>query len=246
MSRLRKGKKYKGAGFAGQFKSACAMKSPLYKVAVAGEVSEPEVELPESPKLKEKTGDLIKSGASKATTENIGDKDIVMESSPNVDTVHEDKPDQVEKKIGSGVRRTAREDYFTANKEKQKEAAETKAAEEKAAADAEEAEEAVTYRNADGEMVFKDDYTEGSSGKERRGEHRGNKAEIKEEYKEDKARLKEMRDSGKISKKEYKEMLKEEKAEKKGLKKSSKTLKKSNRQNTKAAKKAAKRARKGK
>lgn len=243
MSRLRKGKKYKGAGFADHFKSACAMRSPLYKVAVAGEVSEPEIELPESPKLKEKTGELQEAGASKATTENLSDKDIVMDSSPSVDTVHEDKPDQVEKKIGSGVRRTAREDYFTANKEKQKEAAETKAAEEKAAADAE---EAVTYRNADGEMVFKDDYTEGSSGKERRGEHRGNKAEIKEEYKEDKARLKEMRDSGEISKKEYKEMLKEEKAEKKGLKKSSKTLKKSNRQNTKAAKKAAKRARKGK
>ena len=243
MSRLRKGKKYKGAGFAGQFKSACAMKSPLYKVAVAGEVSEPEVELPESPKLKEKTGDLIKSGASKATTENIGDKDIVMDSSPSVDTVHEDKPDEVGKKIGSGVRRTAREDYFKANKEKQKDAAAAKAAEEKEETDAE---EALTYRNAEGEMVFKDDYTEGSSGKERRGEHRDNKGEIKEEYKEDKARLKKMRDSGEISKKEYKEMLKEEKAEKKGLKKSSKTLKKSNRQNTKDARKAARRARKGK
>jgi hypothetical protein len=243
MSRLRKGKKYQGGRFAGQFKSAMTMKSPLYEVAVAGEITEQEIELPASPELKEKTGDLIKSGASKATTENIGDKDIVMESSPDTKTVHEDKPDQVEKKVGSGVRRTAREDYFTANKEKQKEAADAKTAEDQEAKDAE---EAMTYRNADGEMVFMDDYEEGSKGKDRRKEHRNNKGEIKDEFKEDKARLKEMRDSGEISKKEYKEMLKGEKAEKKGLKKSSKTLKKSNRQDTKAARKAAKRARKGK
>lgn len=202
MSRLRKGKKYKGAGFADHFKSACAMKSPLYKVTVAGESPEIE-EQPSTPAVEEKTTDLEQSGASQATIESTTDKDIIP------------------KKVGSTNRMSAREDWMKRTEDKKKKAADAVAAEEKAVAD-ELAER--TYETESGETGFVDDYEEGSSRKDRKGEHKSNKQEIKE-----------LRKTGEISRKEAKD-----------LKKTSKKLKKSNRKATKAARKADRRARKGK
>lgn len=229
MSRLRKGKKYKGAGFADNFKSAITMKSPLYEVAIAGD--SPEVEKSgtletETPttEVEKNTDELEKSSASQATIDNLTDQDIVP-------------------KRTSSRSLSSREQWKEDSANKKKKAAEDKAAEEAAA---EEALEAKRYRSEDGELVFEDDYVEGSKGKDRRKEHRENKGKVKDEFKADKARLKAMRDSGEISKKEYKQMLKGEKGEKKGLKKASKTLKKRNKSDTKAAKKKAKRAKKGK
>ena len=202
MSRLRKGKKYKGAGFADHFKSACAMKSPLYKVTVARQSPEIE-EQPSTPAVEEKTTDLEQSGASQATIESTTDKDIIP------------------KKVGSTNRMSAREDWMNRTEDKKKKAADAVAAEEKAVAD-ELAER--TYTTESGETGFVDDYEEGSSRKDRKGEHKSNKQEIKE-----------LRKAGEISRKEAK-----------SLKKTSKKLKKSNRKATKAARKADKRARKGK
>lgn len=226
MSRLRKGKKYKGAGFADHFKSAITMKSPLYEVTIAGtsEVEKSGALETETPTTEEKGAELEKSTAA-ATVENLSDQDIVP------------------KKVGSTNRMSAREDWLRDNETKQKEAKETAAAEAKAEEDALEAKR---YRTEDGEIAFEDDYEEGSSGKARRKEHRSNKEEIRDEFKADKADIKARRKSGEISRKEAKKLKKGEKGEKKGLKKASKTLKKRNKQATKAAKKKAKRAKKGK
>jgi len=220
MSRLRKGKKYKGGCFADQFKSAMTMKSPLYESefvakqetmpAVAGETpTEPSTEEP----VDETKNDLQKSGAADATIKNLGPDDKPLsEKKEVVDT---------QERLTRGRGLEARKAWKLRNQQKQEDAAEAKAAEEKAIADELAGR---TYETESGETAFVDDYEEGSSGKERRGEHRSNKQEIKD-----------LRKSGDITKKEAK-----------SLKKASKTLKKSNRKSKKAAKKKAKRARKGK
>ncbi len=220
MSRLRKGNKYKGGCFAGQFKSAMTMKSPLYESefvakqetmpAVAGETpTEPSTEN----SVDETKNDLQKSGAADATVKNLGPDDkSSLEDKEVIDT---------QERLTRGRGLEARKAWKLRNQQKQEDDAKA-AAEEKAAAEA--AEEAKTYRSESGEKVFRDDFESGSKGKERRKEHRSNKAEIKA-----------ARKAGDISKKEAK-----------SLRKSSKTLKKSNRKAKKAAKKKAKRARKGK
>jgi len=220
MSRLRKGKKYKGGCFADQFKSAMTMKSPLYESefvakqetmpAVAGETpTEPSTEEP----IDETKNDLQKSGAADATVKNLGPDD--KPSSENKEVV------DTQERLTRGRGLDARKAWKIRNQQKQ----EDTAAAEKAEADAKEAAlEEKRYRTESGEIGFEDDYEKDSKGKARRKEHRSNKQEIKE-----------LRKSGDITKKEAK-----------SLKKDSKTLKKSNRKAKKAAKKKAKRARKGK
>ena len=220
MSRLRKGNKYKGGCFANQFKSAMTMRSPLYETEVATEeATQPAVagQTPTEPSTEntvdETKNDLQKSGAADATVKNLGvDDKPLSENKEVIDT---------QERLTRGRGLEARKAWKLRNQQKQEDAAEAKAAEEKAIADELAGR---TYETESGETAFVDDYEEGSSGKERRGEHRSNKQEIND-----------LRKSGDITKKEAK-----------SLKKASKTLKKSNRKAKKAEKKKAKRARKGK
>jgi hypothetical protein len=215
MSRLRKGNKYKGAGFADHFKSACAMKSPLYEVAVAGNTTEEE--LPESPAVEGQDA-LTKAGAATATIQNFG-------------------PDDIPPKTGSTSRNQARKDWHAGNKEK----AEDAAAEAERLKQEEEAAEALAetkrYRDADGNLVYEDDYDKGMTGKERRGESKQNKKQIKEEFRADKADIKSRRKSGEISRKEARGEKKDNRKEKKSLKKANRTLKKKARKGDKCTKK---------
>jgi len=220
MSRLRKGNKYKGGCFANQFKSAMTMKSPLYETEVATEeATQPAVagQTPTEPSTEnpvdETKNNLQKSGAADATVKNLGvDDKPLSENKEVIDT---------QERLTRGRGLEARKAWKLRNQQKQEDA--TAAA--KAEAEAKEAAlEEKRYRTESGEIGFEDDYEEGSSRKDRKGEHKSNKQEIKE-----------LRKSGEISRKEAKD-----------LKKKSKKLKKSNRKATKAARKADKRARKGK
>ena len=223
MSRLRKGNKYKGASFADQFKSACAMKSPLYaEVPVAGKTEEP---LPTSPadNTAEKTATLEQSGAAGATVKNLSPKD------------------EVPTKVGSAGRMAEREAWMARNKQKAEDRAEEAERLKAEEAAAEELAETKRYRDADGNLVYEDDYDKGMTGKERRAESKDNKRAIKKEFREDKADIKARKKSGEISKKEAKALKKANKAEKKSLKKANRTLKKKARKGNKCTKKMKKR-----
>lgn len=223
MSRLRKGNKYKGASFADQFKSACAMKSPLYaEVPVAGKTEEP---LPTSPtdNTADKTATLEQSGAAGATVKNLSPKD------------------EVPTKVGSAGRMAEREAWMARNKQKAQDRADEAERLKAEEAAAEELAETKRYRDADGNLVYEDDYDKGMTGKERRAESKDNKRAIKKEFREDKADIKARKKSGEISKKEAKALKKANRAEKKSLKKANRTLKKKARKGNKCTKKMKKR-----
>ena len=136
MSRLRKGNKYKGASFADQFKSACAMKSPLYaEVPVAGKTEEP---LPTSPtdNTADKTATLEQSGAAGATVKNLSPKD------------------EVPTKVGSAGRMAEREAWMARNKQKAQDRADEAERLKAEEAAAEELAETKRYRDADGNLVY--------------------------------------------------------------------------------------------
>ena len=198
MSRLRKGKKYKGGNFACQFKSAVTMKSPLYEtaeVAIAGKA--PEEEMPESTTVSA-SEELKNSGASAATINNLGPDDVVPKKTRQ--TVSE------------------RQAWMDKNKQKAEDRAEEAARIKAEEAAAEEAAETKRYRDADGNLVYEDDYDKGMTGKERRAESKQNKQEIRKEFREDKADIKARRKSGELTRKEAKALKKENRGEKKGLK----------------------------
>lgn len=202
MSRLRKGKKYKGGCFADQFKSAMTMKSPLYEIAlVTEEATQPAVagQTPEE-SIDENKSDLQKSGAADATIKNLGPDD---KPSSEIDT---------QERLTRGRGLDARKAWKIRNEQKQIDTAEA----EKAEADAIEAElEQKRYRTEGGDVAFEDDYEKDSKGKARRKEHRSNKQEIKE-----------LRKSGDITKKEAKSLKKASKTLKKSNKKAKKAAKK--------------------
>ncbi len=215
MSRLRKGNKYRGASFADQFKSACAMKSPLYaEVPVAGN-PDASGDLSST----EKAEELQKSDAADATVKNLSPKD------------------EVPTKVGSAGRMAEREAWMARNKAKAEDRAEEAERLKAEEAAAEELAETKRYRDEDGNLVFEDDYDKSMKGKERRAESKDNKRAIKKEFREDKADIKARRKSGELSKKEAKALKKANKAEKKSLKKANRVLKRKARKGDKCTKK---------
>ena len=87
------------------------------------------------------------------------------------------------------------------------------------------------YLDEDGKPIYKDEYTDDMSGKERRTESKQNKKEIKEEFKADKAKLKQLKREGKITGKQKRQATRAERKKKR-------SAKKSNRKSKRAARRA--------
>jgi len=226
MSRLRKGKKYTGGSYAKHFKSCMTMKSPLNKVAVAGnDIEQPE--MPESPENNESTGgndveEFQKDSNIADAAKDVGPKDVVP------------------KKKGSASRRSQMESYWAQGEQKVKDAEEKarkeKEAEEAAAAELEER----TVRGKDGDIQYIDDYKETMTGKERRAEGRENVKSIRDEFKSDKKDIKARRKAGELTWREKRDLMKDERKEKKSAKKGNRAGKKWARKGAKGNKKKGK------
>jgi colicin import membrane protein len=228
MSRTRKGGKYKGGGFASQFKQGLSMQSPMFAVAVVGDDSPEDI-------------------ATDAT-------DIAENALDNLDgkpPVLSELEDVVDEKQGSSARRTERQNWKARAKqegERLKEEAAAKAKEEEeaaAAAAAEEEREALSQgKNIEGSYEL--EYDDDMSGKERRQESRENKKQIREAKKAAKGEAKDEFKNKKQAIKDSGVKGKEKRQAKKDARQEKKADKKSIRKNKKAAKKSNRKARKGK
>ena len=218
MSRTRKGGKYKGGGFASQFKQGLSMQSPMFAVAVAGD-----------------------DGSEEAPIDQL-------DGTPPVLSELEDVVDEKQGSSARRTERQNWKARAKQEGERLKEEAEAAAAAKKAEEDAikaEEEREALSQgENIAGSYEL--EYDEDMSGKERRQESRENKKQIrgakkaakgeaKSEFKGKKQAIKDSGLKGKAKRQAKKGARQEKRADKKSIKK-----------NKKAAKKANRRARKGK
>jgi len=220
MSRLRKGKKFKGGSFAQTFRKGIAMKAP-FAVVVAGEDNTEEPPSPED--LDEDTSNAAKTS--------LGPKDEV----PNdVDYSREEVDDYFE------MRKQAKEEAAEA-KAKEEEAA---AAEEEAAAAEAEREGLSQGENIAGS--FENEYSDDMTGKERRQESRENKGQIRDAKKEAKAAAKDELKNKKKAIKASGLKGKDKRQAKKSARKDKKADKKSIRKNKRSAKKSNRKAKRGK
>ena len=158
MSRLRKGKKFKGGSFAQTFRKGIAMKTP-FAVVVADENAE------ENNALENTQEDVKDEDMSTAAKTSLGPKDEV--------------PSDV------NVSREEVEDYFERRKQAKQEAAEAKEKEEEEEAAAAEVEAAEAEREAtsQGENIagsYEKEYDPTMTGKQRRQESRENKGQIRD------------------------------------------------------------------
>ena len=232
MSRLRKGKKFKGGSFAQTFRKGIAMKTP-FAVVVADENPE------ENNDLKNTQEDVKDEDMSSAAKTSLGPKDEV--------------PSDV------NVSREEVDNYFEMRKQAKEEAAAAKAKEEEEAAAAAEAEAAEEEREAtsQGENIagsYEKEYDPTMTGKQRRQESRENKGQIRDAKKEAKAAAKDefknkkqaIKDSGLKGKEKRdakKDARKDKRDDKKSIRQNKRSAKKDNR---KAKRKARKKGRKNK
>ena len=161
MSRTRKGGKYKGGGFASQFKQGLSMQSPMFAVAVAGDDS------PED--IAEDAVDLADDATN--TLDNLDGTPPALSELEDV----------VDEKQGSSARRTERQNWKTRAKQegerlKEEAAAKAKEEEEEEAAAAAEAEREALSQGENIKDSYDLEYDEDMSGKERRQESRENKS----------------------------------------------------------------------
>tara|TARA_R100001460_G_scaffold35739_2_gene68650 strand:+ start:232 stop:873 length:642 start_codon:yes stop_codon:yes gene_type:complete len=210
MSRLRKGKKFKGGSFAETFKQGVAMKTPFSKVVVAGEQSE----LP--------TSDV--DGAAAAATE-------AAKSSPT-DIIPGDT-DYSREEIGAYFqrRKLAKEkEELEKLKESQTEDPTTPAADEGTIGFSDD------YDDTDTAKSIRQENRQNK--KEIRQAAKAQKKDAKQNFKDAKAAAKQLK--GKDKRQAKKAARQDKRADKKSIRQSKKAAKKSNRAKKRAAKKARK------
>jgi hypothetical protein len=217
MSRLRKGKKFKGGSFAETFKQGVAMKTPFAKVVVAGQSEIP-------------TGDPAIDGAVDAASK-------AAKSNP-ADIIPSDT-DYSKEEIGAYFQRRK------LAKEQEEFEAKQKAAEEAAnqtdpttqAADASRGEQ----------IGFDDDYADAGTKKEIRQEAKQNRKQIRTQKKDSKALAKQKKKDAKAAAKKLsgKDKRLAKKAARQGSRSDKKAIRQQKRSAKKANRKAKKRAKRG-
>lgn len=210
MSRTRRLGKYKGAGFADEFKANAKGFQPMF----GGPASAMKNLVRQKQRDLQKTAGKIAGDISEDYSYDLIDGKMVARPNNNKPTSEDTVPERV------GDRRGSIEAYKAGSKRAKEEAAAAAAAEAEAEAEKEKLMEEYT---AEG---YTDDYKEGMTSKEARLEHKENKGELKDQYKIAKGEAKARKKSGEISGKEYRAIKKDEKSKKKAAKKSSKCKKK--------------------
>ena len=232
MSRLRKGKKFKGGSFAQTFRQGISSNTPFAKVVVADQGADEEVQ-----DLETRQQEAANDQTSAAARSDLSPKDEIPSdtdySREEVDAYFQ--------------RRKLAKEQEALDKAKREQ-------EEQAATEADEAEEE-REATSQGENIagsFENEYDPTMTGKERRQESRENKKQIrdakktakqtaKQEFKDKKQAIKDAGLKGKDKRQAKKSARQDKRADKKSIRQSKKAAKKSNR----AKKRAAKKARKG-
>jgi hypothetical protein len=223
MSRLRKGRKYKGSGFSSAFKDMVKGGNSPFAVAIGSNVNEEE----------DTTQSVEDPNSADAANAAKTDKDIVPSDT-----------DYSREEVDSYFqRRKLAKEKAALEKAKADKEAEEKAKEEEEAEIAEEERENLSQ----GENIagsYDDDFDHTMSGKERRQESRENKGQIRDAKKEAKAAAKDEFKNKKQAIKDAGLKGKEKRDAKKDARKDKRDDKKSIRQNKRAAKKANRKSKK--
>ena len=221
MSRLRKGKKFKGGSFAQTFRQGISSNTPFAKVVVASQDAEEAVQ-----DLENRKQEAAEDGTAAAATSSLSPKDEV----PSDTDYSREEVDAYFQR-----RKLAKEKEEL---EKAKQQEEEKA--EEAAAEEEEREGTSQGENIAGS--FENEYDPTMTGKERRAESKENKKQIKEAKKEAKATAKDEFKNKKQAIKDAGLKGKEKRQAKKSARQDKRADKKSIRQNKRAAKKSNRKA----
>ena len=223
MSRLRKGKKFKGGSFAQTFRKGIAMNTP-FSVVVAGESNEEQ-----APDQEERKEAAKESGQAEAVSRSLGPKDEIPSD--------------------TDFSREQVDDFFARKEAEEKQIAEQKEQEEKEKQKEEEAAAAEEEREglSQGENIagsFENEYDDGMSGQEKRAESKENKGQIRDAKKDAKAEAKDEFKAKKLAAKDLKGG--DKRSAKKDARKDKRGDKKSIRKNKRSAKKSNRKAKRGK
>ena len=219
MSRLRKGRKYKGSSFASAFKGMLKGGNSPFAVAIASNLNEEE----------ETTESVEDPNSADAANDAKTDKDIVPS---DTDYSREEVDSYFQR------RKLAKEKAELEKAKADKEAGEKAKEEEEAGKKEEERESLSQGENIEGS--FENEYDDSMSGKEKRAESKENKgqirdakkeakAEAKDEFKNKKADIKDSGIKGKEKRDAKKDARKDKRGDKKSIRKNKRSAKKSNR-----------------
>jgi len=232
MSRLRKGKKFKGGSFAKTFRQGIASNTPFAKVVVADQGADEEVQ-----DLETRQQEAANDETSAAARSDLSPKDEI----PSDTDYSREEVDAYFQR-----RKLAKEQEALDKAKREQEEEEASAAEEEAAAAEEEREATSQGENIAGS--FESEYDPTMTGKQRRQESRENKQQIrdakktakqtaKQEFKDKKQAIKDAGLKGSAKRQAKKSARQDKRADKKSIRQNKRAAKKSNRKAKRKARK---------